>query len=154
MYKYDEHGETNHRAQQRPGELVQQLQGHKWDEARRNYCEEQQSHHSIKDVHGIGAEGNQDSQQLLCQSFCIAQEKGQGTEDYDKRSKDERSHKHHQCKHSYVQQVWMEKKQEGAYWEEHIAPGGRIGCRHADMQQDIARHAQIGIQAAIHDQCG
>ena len=112
---YDEHGETNHSTQQRPGELVQQLQGHKRDEARRNYCEEQQPHHSIKDVHGIGAEGNEDSQQLLCQSFRIAQEKGQGTEDYDKRGEDERCHKHHHYKHAYVQQVWMEKQQEGAH---------------------------------------
>lgn len=99
---YDEQGETDHRAQQRPGELAQQLQGYKRDETGRNYCEEQQPYHSIKDVHRIGAEGNQDSQQLLCQSFRIAQEKGQGTEDYYKRGEDERGHRRHQYKHSYV----------------------------------------------------
>ena len=61
---------------------MQQLQGHKGDEACGNDCEEQEPHDAIEDVHGVGAEGNQRPQYLLGQALGIAHEKGQGTDDH------------------------------------------------------------------------
>jgi hypothetical protein len=57
--RYNECDKTNHAAEEGAGELLEQLQGYKRNEARRDDGEEQEPDDAAKDVRGVVAEDDQ-----------------------------------------------------------------------------------------------
>src|SRR5579885_2382273 len=51
-----------------------------------------------------------------------------------------------------MQYVGMQEQDKGSHTKNDIAPGRWICRRNADVQQHIARHAQVCIQPAVHNQ--